>query len=375
VPSSVAAGQGLSSPAASISIMYGRSRFKKNQVYTVVSSVAWADVESLRSAGADYPIWVTARYLQLPPALPNRVRALAEDLAKDYDNPFEKVTALEGYLRTISYNELISAPPPGQDGVDYFLFDSRQGYCDYYASALAVMARAVGIPARLASGYTRGEYHSESEVYRVRESDAHTWVEIYFPRYGWVEFEPTASQPLIVRPEPESNEDLAIDDFEASGRRREREEKDLDAEIAPETAGIPLAGTGPWSMALWGGALVLLVIGGVMVSWYLWTREPRNPSPVGRIYEKIAQYARLIGIGWSVHQTPYEYASALVEALPQGRAQIVRITDFYVKECFSNEGTDEEEIEEVKEAWRALRSTLWQQAIRQKLLCVFIRDS
>ena len=375
VPSSVAAGQGLSSPAASISIMYGRSRLKKNQVYTVVSSVAWADVESLHSAGADYPIWVTARYLQLPPTLPNRVRALAEDLAKDYDNPFEKVTVLEGYLRTIPYNELISAPPPGQDGVDYFLFDSRQGYCDYYASALAVMARAVGIPARLASGYTRGEYHGESEVYRVRESDAHTWVEIYFPRYGWVEFEPTASQPLIVRPEPESNEDLAIDDFEASGRRQAREEKDLDAEIAPETVGISLAGTGPWSMALWGGALVLLVIGGVMVSWYLWTRKPRNPSPVGRIYEKIAQYARLMGIGWSAHQTPYEYAAALVQALPQGRAQIVQITDLYVKECFSSEGTDEGEVEEVKEAWRALRSTLWQQAIRQKLLRVFIRDS
>ncbi|NIN97916.1 MAG: transglutaminase, partial [Anaerolineae bacterium] len=89
----------------------------------------------LRSAGTDYPTWVTARYLQLPSTLPNRVRALAEDITKDYDNPYDKVTALEGYLRTIPYNELINAPPPGQDGVDYFLFDNRQGYCDYYASA------------------------------------------------------------------------------------------------------------------------------------------------------------------------------------------------------------------------------------------------
>ncbi|NIN97915.1 MAG: hypothetical protein GTO49_23645, partial [Anaerolineae bacterium] len=103
---------------------------------------------------------------------------------------------------------------------------------------------------------------SVSNAYRVRESNAHTWVEIYFPRYGWVEFEPTASQPLIARPEPESSEDLAIeDDFEASGQSQEREEEDVDAEIAPETVGIPLAGTGPWSMALWGGGLVLLVIG------------------------------------------------------------------------------------------------------------------
>ena len=121
-------------------------------------------------------------------------------------------------------------------------------------------------------------------------------------------------------------------------------------------------------MALWGGALVLLVIGGVMVSWYLWTSEARNSSPVERIYENMARYAQLIGIGWSAHQTPYEYAAALVEALPQGRTQIVQITDLYVKERFSSKGTDEGEIEETKEAWRALKPTLWQQMIRQRLL-------
>ena len=121
-------------------------------------------------------------------------------------------------------------------------------------------------------------------------------------------------------------------------------------------------------MALWGGALALLVIVGVMASWYLWTREPRDSSPVERIYERMARYAQLMGIGWPAHQTPYEHAAALVEALPEGRAQIVQITDFYVKERFSCEGSDEGEIEEAKEAWHALRPTLWQQMIRKRLL-------
>jgi hypothetical protein len=304
------------------------------------------------------------------------VRALAEDITKDHHNPFDKLTALESYLRTIPYNELISAPPPGRDGVDYFLFDSRQGYCDYYASALAVMARAVDIPARLASGYTQGEYHSARNVYRVRELNTHTWVEVYFPRYGWVEFEPTASQPLIARPKPESSEELAIDDFETSEQRRERrEEKEVDAEIAPETAPLPIFGIGPWSMAPCGGALVLLVIGGTIIAWYLLTRKPRSPSPMERIYEKMARYAQLMGIGWPAHQTPYEYAAALIEALPRGQAQVVRITDFYVKERFSSEGTNEGEIEEAKEAWHILRPTLWQQAIRQRLPQAFVRNS
>jgi hypothetical protein len=91
-------------------------------------------------------------------------------------------------------------------------------------------------------------------------------------------------------------------------------------------------------------------------------------SPVERIHEKMARYAQLMGIGWAAHKTPYEYAAALVEALPQGRTQIVQITDFYVKERFSSEGTEGGEIEEAKEAWRALRPTLWQQIIRQRLL-------
>jgi transglutaminase-like putative cysteine protease len=378
VSSSVATGQDLSFPAANISIVRSRSRLKKNQAYTIVSSVTQADVESLRSAGTDYPTWVADRYLQLPPTSPDRVRALAEEITKDHDNPYDKIAALEDYLRTIPYNELINAPPSGRDGVDYFLFDNRQGYCDYYASALAVMARAVGIPARLASGYTRGEYHSVSNVYRVRESNAHTWVEIYFPCYGWVEFEPTASQPLITRPKTQSSEDLTVeDDFEATGQSRDREEEDVDAEIAPETVGIPLARTGRWSMALWAGALLLLVIGGVTASWCLWTRELRNLSPVERIYEKMARYAQLMDIGWPAYQTPHEHAEALVEALPQGRAQIAQITDFYVKERFSSGGTDEREIEKAKESWWALRPTLWRQTIRQKLpLSSFaIRDS
>lgn len=365
VPSS---GQDPYLPAANISIMYSRSRLRKNQVYTVVSSVSRADVESLRSAGSDYPDWVTARYLQLPPTLPDRVRALAEDITKDYDNPFDKVTALESYLRTIPYNELIDAPSPGQDGVDYFLFDIRQGYCDYYASALAVMARAVGIPARLASGYTQGEYYSAYDVYRIRELNAHTWVEVYFPRYGWVEFEPTASQPLIARPEPESSEELTPSDFESSGQRREREEREVEAEVAPEAVGIPLARTAPWSMALWGGTLmVLLVIGGMIVVWYLWMKVPKSSSPVERIYVKMARYAQLIGVGRLAHQTPYEYAAALVEALPRGQTQIAQITDLYVKERFSSKGTDEREIEEAREAWRALKSILRRQAIRKVL--------
>ena len=85
--------------------------------------------------------------------------------------------------------------------VDYFLFDLKEGYCDYYATSMAILARAAGLPSRLVVGYASGDYDPANNRYVVTEADAHSWVEIYFTGRGWVEFEPTASLPLIPLPE------------------------------------------------------------------------------------------------------------------------------------------------------------------------------
>jgi hypothetical protein len=87
---------------------------------------------------------------------------------------------------------------------DYFLFDLKRGYCDYYATAMVVLARASGLPSRFVSGYASGSYDAPNAQYVVRELNAHSWVEVYFPEIGWIEFEPTASQPEIGRLETEA---------------------------------------------------------------------------------------------------------------------------------------------------------------------------
>jgi transglutaminase-like putative cysteine protease len=81
--------------------------------------------------------------------------------------------------------------------VDYYLFEAEGGFCSYYASAMAVMLRSIGIPSRVVSGYAMGSYDPEMAAYKVVESDSHAWVEVYFPELGWVEFEPTASRPVF----------------------------------------------------------------------------------------------------------------------------------------------------------------------------------
>ncbi len=123
--------------------------------------------------------------------------------------PFDQAVALEQFLRTFPYNDQIPAPPAGVNAVNYFLFDVKQGYCDYYASSFAMMARSLGIPARVSAGYAQGEYTTEIDAYRVREYNGHSWPEVFFPGYGWVEFEPTASEIEIVREHRQEDTALA----------------------------------------------------------------------------------------------------------------------------------------------------------------------
>ena len=124
--------------------------------------------------------------------------------------PYAKAKAIESYLRTIPYNDAIPAPPASVDPLEYFLFDLHQGYCDYYATAMAMMLRSVGVPARAVSGYAEGIYDPEAGVYFITERDAHTWVEVFFPEYGWIEFEPTAGESQLDRPQSHDSPEMAV---------------------------------------------------------------------------------------------------------------------------------------------------------------------
>ncbi len=170
--------------------------------YTVLSLVPVADENILRAAGQIYPEWIRERFLTVPPEVPERVKSLAIELTASESTPFDRALAIENYLRTYPYTLDVSPPPANQDVVDYFLFDLKKGYCDYYASSMVVLARAAGIPARLVIGYATGAYNLNSKRFIVTEADAHSWVEIYFPNIGWVPFEPTASRPSLERTEP-----------------------------------------------------------------------------------------------------------------------------------------------------------------------------
>ena len=167
--------------------------------YTIVSAIPAPTISELREAGTVYPPEIASRYLALP-KIPERVRTLARDLTAEATTPYDKAAIIERHLRAFEYDLQIAAPPPGEDVVDYLLYKTRRGYCDYYATAMVVMLRAVGVPARYASGFAMGDYSFYSAAYVVRQRDAHAWAEVYFPGYGWIEFEPTPYRAAFSRP-------------------------------------------------------------------------------------------------------------------------------------------------------------------------------
>jgi len=169
--------------------------------YEVVSRIPNPTISQMRNSSTEYPDLISDYYLQLPPDFSERIRVLAHDITKMATNPYDKSQAITNYLRkNINYSEQISEPPPDTNLIEWFLFDYQEGFCNYYATAEVLMLRSIGIPARMVFGYAEGESQNLDETeYIVRRKQSHAWPEVFFAGIGWVEFEPTTLQPILVR--------------------------------------------------------------------------------------------------------------------------------------------------------------------------------
>ena len=373
--------------AAEITYARSRTTLDVNDTYSVISRQTVVTERALLEATADYPPEILDRYLQLPADFSQRVADLAGEVTAGQATTYEKVKAVESYLRTIPYTDTIAAPAADVDPVEYFLFDIRTGYCDYYASAMATMLRSLGIPARTASGYAEGTYDEESKLYFVTERDAHTWVEVYFPLYGWIEFEPTAGESPLSRP---SGEELAPESpgfDESAGAQDSQPVPDPTIDVTnPDfgedspfdtgaEANTGLAGL-PWW--LWGLLTPLLLAVGI---WGL-RRSPRfgattfTPDQPLLLYERMQRWTQRLGLGGGDNETPYEQGRRIGRALPEGRSFITQIIHRYVLHRFSRPlsaaalyGPPAPQTlaggEELGNAWRALEPIFWKAWFRR----------
>ena len=319
--------------------------------YQTLSWVSQASASQLNSAGTDYPPEIASTYLQWPDTLPQRVRALADRITAAAATPYEKAQLIQEYLRSnLTYTLRVPPPPAGQDAVDYFLFEAPGGYCSYYASAMAVMLRVEGVPARVVTGYAMGDYDFQRAAYSVPGASAHAWVEVYFPTYGWVEFEPTASR----------------SEFDRSSQAPQV--PPVPTQALPSLNEVKFLGLIPWGYLVSGLALVLLGMGVVRAYRGL---EPGWNTPRGRaraVYRQMRAALAGAGLHAPEHLTPDEFRAACERPLANYPALALALgeaTRLYVRATFSGRAPNPSETRRVGRLWlRALgeRLRLWWQA-------------
>ncbi|MBF8267510.1 MAG: TGc protein [Dehalococcoidia bacterium] len=337
--------------------------------YSVTAELNMSSEATLRESPQSYPPEISDRYLHIPDTVPSRVVELALDLSREASNPYDKAVAIEAYLREMQYSTARRSLPHDADAVDYFLFESGEGYSDYFASAMAVMLRGAGVPTRLVLGFGPGVEDPETQGYVVRDKDSHSWPEVYFPNIGWVAFEPTPIYELRLRG-PEGNPfGLAAS---VDGGPAEEEPGPEPGPLEPKEErndfGGPLpGGFGPLALPLrhfgsplgTGGALfaLFLLLGALLLRalWSLQYGALRYPEAA---YERMRSLASFLGIPSPLSQTPFEFAYHLSQAVPQARDDIDLVCNAFVRQRYGGKELTAVEGVRISRAWSRVKREL-----------------
>lgn len=394
--------------AMNISVIRPTKLIRHGESYTATSMISTATAHELRNTSTNYPDWVVPTYTALPNSITGRTVDLARQIIADANavTVYDQAKAIETYLRVnIAYNESIPTPPNNVDPVDWFLFTHQEGYCKYYASAMIVMLRSLGIPARMAAGFSQGTWDDARNAYVVTERDAHVWVEVYFPEYGWIEFEPTSSEMPLERdgddqapppdlqiqqmmnqptPTPTPTPTIAptetpVPSEEPQEDQAEQAPNDAQATFTPTPEPSPtptpvIIPTQPPPLppdntdnpfgfvlpalgiffALLFMAIVLFSLGVFIYWWWEW-RGMRGLSPISRAYARLQRYLPLIGIKPRDEETTEERRARVVRELPALNRPVSTITALYTHERYSSREIHPNQEPVIDEAWADTR--------------------
>ena len=400
-------------------------RVRAGFTYQITGTVSGASEVALAEAGHNYPLWVSETFLQLPDFddeqlanLNSLVRtigrsfSLGPDPARDDEgyNPYSIASAVEAYLRSAPAvdedgrlvrdedGELvplypltteIDLPPAKSDAVYWFLFENTEdglpigGYYDYHASSMAVLLRIAGVPARIVTGFVLSvnNFDDRTQNYVVRGHDAYAWVEVYFPDYGWVDFDPT--------PSTSADEALAAIAGGGPGGRRIAAQRLTTPrfDLRPGIGGTNLAdieladilqylaaGTIPGESALlnrgpsewiWLGPTIgaAVAVALALVFWLSWRISLRGLEPTARLWVSTARLARWIGVRSDPATTPQEHARQIDTMLGLGPLAL-GLANHYTATRFGRKTLNDEERDETTAAWKRLRVSLIRVALR-----------
>ncbi|MDR3572917.1 MAG: transglutaminase domain-containing protein [Anaerolineaceae bacterium] len=351
------------------------------ETINVSSLVSDPTEQQLRAAGTDYPSWVTQNYLEVPADLPARDRALARSLVAGQRTPYGEAAAITEYLRkNYTYQTTVPNPPQSQEPLDWFLFDYKKGFCNYYAASEVMLLRSIGIPARLAVGFAQGQSvnpNSKTKVqigvglqeFLIHRDDSHAWPEVYFPGLGWIEFEPTASQAARTFPSGEKqgqNPATSLSSANPPGEPLQNRQA-LDSQGSQFSQKIPISFLRLFQFAL-GILLLVSVIGLALTYPYNWLRTTMRSrdktfptiiednlvkrgwkvpgwlkkwawlaeiAPIERIFISVNWMLKLLGVTVLPAFTPAEQIDTLIKALPGSAEPATILLDEYERAIYS----------------------------------------
>jgi len=319
----------------------------------------------LRQAGTDYPSELKGIYTALPRnAMGPASNELLRTIKGSYqappdvspDNPYDLARAMEAYLSSpanFTYDsdvrDDIRADCTGDvSSVECFALMGR-GYCEYYASAMTVMLRASGIPARVAYGFLPGKRENNQEV--VSAASAHWWVEVYFPGTGWVEFDPTGQ---VGQPQPIPSGSVGPPTARPSVAPATIPPRELQTGgPVPPGGGINATGAGPFI-----AIAVILVIGVLALAYAAIRRTPTKPMHPDKAWGSIARLAARLGLGPRPSQTVFEYAGALGDEVPAARVELTTLARAKVEVAYGKRDLAPDRMRRIAEAYQRLRLAL-----------------
>jgi transglutaminase-like putative cysteine protease len=353
--------------------------------YVATAEYSTATAAELEAAGTEYPDWV-GPFSGVPPGyrspdVMDRIHNLALRIVNDAHatTPYDEAAAIETYLRNPSNftYSLDAKTPPGVDPIDYFLFTSHTGYCEFFATAMGDMLRSLGIPARLASGYGPGTFDTQAQDWVVRSEDAHTWVEVYFPQYGWIPFEPTADSLGLYQLIPRGASgvqcfrDEGCDTPSSGGTvggttttptpQANRGERN-DPATGPLGGGIAIGGARFDTTVLMRAAGVVVAL--LLLLLVLGLRYLR-PRTVMAVWKRTLTLTELAGARGRPGETPLELGRRLQRTFPEAAEPAAALASGFVVAAYAPPDIASTARGSVMEAWTALRPMLLRRVFRR----------
>jgi transglutaminase-like putative cysteine protease len=358
------------------------SPLSQNEQYEVRSGILHAspsDFSSVllpkdnRAAWSEIPDFRTIQeyYLQLPTNLSSEVLATAQEWTAGAHNTYAAVSALQSHLsNTADFTySLTNDPVPSDVDAVTWLLHTHKGFCTYYATAMVIMARLLDIPARMVNGFSQGHYDAQQKAWVVDGNDAHSWVQIYFPNYGWVNFDPTPSFSVSSGAEPDPSPQPQVTPTPAPGSPTVTVNQSTSgSQPTPATkhpagspASSPADSTSGGNLLIDFSLIILLcsfVVLGLVLARSRLSRSSRSPTSLA--YARLCRLASLVGSPPAVWQTPYEYVSVLSKRFPQASSALHRLTDLFVRESWASPQQAPVPVEqrEAERLWPSLRNAI-----------------